>query len=93
MWELIKDLLLVSLGMGIGVVLMCIMSVGADEDCVTGLSDNIVLYGHNMKNGSMFSDLVKYASKDFLELRFNEYTDMDEDENGRFVVVAKRIVE
>ena len=25
MWELIKDLLLVSLGMGIGVVLMCIM--------------------------------------------------------------------
>ena len=28
MWELIKDLLLVSLGMGIGVVLMCIMSVG-----------------------------------------------------------------
>ena len=29
MWELIKDLLLVSLGMGIGVVLMCIMSVGS----------------------------------------------------------------
>ena len=28
-WELIKDLLLVSLGMGIGVVLMCIMSVGS----------------------------------------------------------------
>ena len=30
MWELIKDLLLVSLGMGIGVVLMCIMSVGME---------------------------------------------------------------
>ena len=29
-WELIKDLLLVSLGMGIGVVLMCIMSVGKE---------------------------------------------------------------
>ena len=28
MWELIKDLLLVSLGMDIGVVLMCIMSDG-----------------------------------------------------------------
>lgn len=26
-WELIKDLLLVSLGMGIGVVLMCIIAV------------------------------------------------------------------
>ena len=29
-WELIKDLLLVSLGMGIGVVLMCIMIVGKE---------------------------------------------------------------
>ncbi|HBE8557741.1 TPA: DUF3789 domain-containing protein [Clostridioides difficile] len=32
MWELMKDLLLVSLGMGIGVVLMCIMSVGKEAD-------------------------------------------------------------
>lgn len=32
MWELIKDLLLVSLGMGIGVVLMCIMNVGKEAD-------------------------------------------------------------
>ena len=31
-WELIKDLLLVSLGMGIGVILMCIMSVGKEAD-------------------------------------------------------------
>ena len=31
-WELIKDLLLVSLGMGIGVVLMCIMRVGKEAD-------------------------------------------------------------
>lgn len=32
LWELIKDLLLVSLGMGIGVVLMCILSVGKEAD-------------------------------------------------------------
>ena len=32
MWELVKDLLLVSLGMGIGVVLMCILSVGKEAD-------------------------------------------------------------
>ncbi len=32
MWELGKDLLLVSLGMGIGVVLMCIISVGKEAD-------------------------------------------------------------
>ncbi|RGV24043.1 DUF3789 domain-containing protein [Blautia obeum] len=33
MWELVKDLLLVSLGMGIGVVLMCILNVGKEADC------------------------------------------------------------
>ena len=32
MWDLIKDLLLVSFGVGIGVVLMCIMSVGKGAD-------------------------------------------------------------
>lgn len=32
MWEILKDLLLVSLGMGIGVVLMCILSVGKEAD-------------------------------------------------------------
>ena len=38
-----------------------------DEACATGLSNNIVIYGHNMKNGSMFSDLVKYTSQDYYE--------------------------
>ena len=32
MWEILKDLLLVSLGMGIGVVLMCMLSVGKEAD-------------------------------------------------------------
>ncbi|WP_270439065.1 DUF3789 domain-containing protein [Faecalibacillus intestinalis] len=32
MWELFKNLLMVSLGTGIGVVLMCIMSVGKEAD-------------------------------------------------------------
>lgn len=32
MWELGKDLLLVSMGMGIGVVLICIISVGKEAD-------------------------------------------------------------
>ena len=32
MWELVKDFLLVSMGMGIGVVLMCIISVGKEAD-------------------------------------------------------------
>ena len=32
MWELVKDFLLVSMGMGIGVVLMCILSIGKEAD-------------------------------------------------------------
>ena len=32
MWELGKDFLLVSMGMGIGVVLMCILNVGNEAD-------------------------------------------------------------
>ena len=32
MWELGKDFLLVSMGMGIGVVLMCILTVGKEAD-------------------------------------------------------------
>ena len=32
MWVLLKDFLLVSMGMGIGVVLMCILTVGKEAD-------------------------------------------------------------
>ena len=32
MWEILKDLFLVSMGMGIGVVLMCILNVGKEAD-------------------------------------------------------------
>ena len=33
MWEILKDLFLVSMGMGIGIVLMCILTVGKEADC------------------------------------------------------------
>lgn len=132
----------------------------ADAACTVGVSNNLIIYGHNMKNGTMFHDLVKYTDKGFYEdhpvivfdtvdfpgqyqviaafryntnketFVYNEYTDMDEAEfaeyvencrtrsiydtgvtaeygdqlitlstceytytNGRFVVVAKKIVE
>ena len=32
MWELVKDFLLVSVGTGIGVALMCILNVGKEAD-------------------------------------------------------------
>lgn len=37
----------------------------AAENCDADISDNMVLYGHHMNNGSMFSDLCKYADEDF----------------------------
>ena len=30
-------------------------------------STNLIIYGHNMRNGTMFSNLKKYADKDFLD--------------------------
>ena len=46
------------------------------ESCdVSKPSDNLIVYGHHMKNGSMFSDLEKFKKKDFWEehktLNFN----------------------
>ncbi len=64
------------------------------EDCdVNKPSDNIVIYGHNMRNGSMFGELDKFESKDFWEdhktLSFNTLTDKQEYE---IVVVFKTFV-
>jgi len=37
------------------------------ETCDIDISDNTVIYGHHMKNGTMFSGLESYKSKDFYE--------------------------
>lgn len=39
----------------------------AAEHCDVSVSDNVVIYGHNIKNGSMFSDLEKYTSPDYYQ--------------------------
>lgn len=39
----------------------------ADVNCRIGESDNIIIYGHHMKDGTMFADLMKYKDRSFCE--------------------------
>lgn len=56
-------------------------------NCVIGESDNLILYGHHMNNGSMFAALEQYKDKSFYEehkqIRFNTLT-----EEGTYEIVA-----
>ena len=50
------------------------------ENCDVDIpSDNLIIYGHNMKDSSMFSWLMKYTDKDFYEshktIRFDTLTE------------------
>ena len=36
-----------------------------DADCSVSTSQNLIVYGHNMKDGTMFSDLMKYKDLQF----------------------------
>ncbi len=64
------------------------------ENCDVQLpSDNVIIYGHHMKNGSMFCDLEKFKSEDFYKehktISFNTLTDKCEYE---IVAVFKTFV-
>ena len=52
MWVFFKDLLLVSVGMGIGVVLMCILQVGKD-------ADNVM---NELKENAQFKKIVAFSN-------------------------------
>lgn len=45
-----------------------------------GTSDNTIIYAHNMRNGTMFHDLLKYAEKSFYDshkiIEFDTLTDI-----------------
>lgn len=47
-------------------------SIFLDKDCsLSPLSSNLLIYGHNMKNGTMFKDLLKYDSKKYFDAHPN----------------------
>lgn len=57
------------------------------ENCLIDNCDNIVVYGHNMNNGSMFADLCKYEDEEFYKehkyIQFDTLLDY-----GRYEIVA-----
>lgn len=58
-----------------------------EEECDVGVSDNTVIYGHNMKNGTMFSALDDYASEEFFQT--HRYIDFDTpEEPGKYEIFA-----
>ena len=59
-----------------------------EKGCVPGVSDsNLLIYGHNMKDGSMFSGLLPYRQKTYLEA--NSYACMfTEDANYLYKAVV-----
>lgn len=57
------------------------------ENCELGISDNAIIYGHHMDDGSMFADLCKYESEEF----YREHTTIHFDTMdgfGEYEVVA-----
>lgn len=57
------------------------------ENCVIGTSDNLIIYGHNMNNGTMFADLCEYEDREFYEghktIRFDTLY-----EEGEYAILA-----
>ena len=38
-----------------------------DVNCNIGISKNLIIYGHNMKNGKMFASLMKFKNKEYFD--------------------------
>lgn len=57
------------------------------ENCVIGTSDNLIIYGHNMNNGTMFADLCEYEDESFYEShRFIQFDTLYEE--GKYEILA-----
>lgn len=55
-------------------------------------SDNIIIYGHNMKNKSMFNELTKYSGKDFYNShKFIQFDTLSEQRTYEVVCAFKTV--
>ena len=61
------------------------------EDCNLQ-SDNIVIYGHNMKNKSMFNELTQYKDKDFYNAhKYITFETMSESRTYEIIAAFKTV--
>lgn len=61
-----------------------------DANCNIGISKNLIIYGHNMKNGRMFAPLMKFKNKEcFDEHQIIEFVTPNEKAIYHIVCVAK----
>ena len=60
---------------------------GGENCTLSPRSDNLIIYGHHMKNGTMFATLTDYKEKDFYEkhkvIQFDTLT-----EHGKYEIAA-----
>ena len=69
-------------------------SIFLNKNCDLNLpSTNLLIYGHNMKNGEMFTDLIKYASETYYKnhptIRFT--TNKEDEEYEIFAVFKSKV--
>ena len=64
------------------------------ENCdVSAPSDNLIIYGHHMNDGSMFAGLMKYTDKSFWEEhRFVTFNSLTDEQQYEIVAVFKTFV-
>lgn len=61
------------------------------ENCSLS-SDNIIVYGHNMKNKSMFNELTKYKDKDFYNAhRYIQFDTLSEQRKYEVICAFKTV--
>ena len=61
-----------------------------DANCNIGISKNLIIYGHNMKNGRMFAPLMKFKNKEcFDKHQIIEFITPNENAIYHIICVAK----
>ena len=62
------------------------------EACVSSISDNLVIYGHRMKDGSMFNNLLHYEDREYYEShRYISFSTLTERYTYEIIAVFKTV--